>query len=260
MSGFSVSWLDLREPADRIARDSGLLRTLLAWLAPVKMPVIVDLGSGTGATLRALTGVETINSLWRLVDLDGNLLGEADRRHANTHPLEIYQADLTQVAQLPLEGANLVTASALFDLTSRDFCAGLVARLDKGSAFYAALNYDGITRWTPAHPLDDTVLEIFNRDQLRDKGFGPALGPYATDYLREKLAQAGFVLHTASSPWRLDGTQESLTRELIVGIAGAVADHMDSAALKDWCNFRMRHAASGTCVVGHQDLLALPAA
>jgi SAM-dependent methyltransferase len=258
MSGFSILWLDLREPADRAARDGVLVRKLLDWLTPLKTPIVVDLGSGTGATLRALNAIEAVNPVWRLVDLDGKLLEEAVRRHGGHHHLEIHQADLAQIDRLPLADANLVTASALFDLTSRDFCSTLVARLGKCTAFYVALNYDGITRWTPTHPLDDAVLEAFNRDQLRDKGFGPALGPAATDYLQEKLVQVGFVLYTASSPWQLDGTQEPLLRELITGIADAVAAHFDKDALDAWRQFRFKHAADCACIIGHQDLLALP--
>ncbi len=30
------------------------------------------------------------------------------------------------------------------------------------------------------------------------------------------------------------------------------------ASLDDWTRFRLDHAGSGTCVVGHTDLLALP--
>ncbi len=44
------------------------------------------------------------------------------------------------------------------------------------------------------------------------------------------------------------------------GIAAAVADdeQIDTLALQDWQTFRQAHAASGLCIVGHMDLLALP--
>jgi len=47
---------------------------------------------------------------------------------------------------------------------------------------------------------------------------------------------------------------------LIEGIAGAVAASpaMDTQALQEWVRFRKANAASGTCRVGHTDLLALP--
>ena len=57
MSGFSTDWLDLREDADRRARDRQLLVRARQWLhrdvPATQAPVVVDLGAGTGSTLRA---------------------------------------------------------------------------------------------------------------------------------------------------------------------------------------------------------------
>lgn len=266
MSSFSIAWLDLREPADFAARDKTLVQNALDWLGQKTDPIspdriLVDLGSGTGSTLRALTKLGASNFVWRLVDLDGKLLDEALKRHGKQLLIEDYQADLTVVNELPLTGANIVTASALFDLASTTFCDALVARIDsRKTVFYAALNYDGNTQWTPTHPLDATVLDAFNQDQLRNKGFGPALGPNATNYLKTSLENAGYQVQIAASPWQLNGDQQALVENLIAGIADAVAENynIDAAALDDWKTFRLQHAATGTCIIGHQDLLALP--
>lgn len=266
MSSFSIAWLDLREPADFAARDKTLVQTALDWLGQKNDPIspdriLVDLGSGTGSTVRALTKLGASNFVWRLVDLDGKLLNEALKRHGKQLLIEDYQADLTVVNELPLTGANIVTASALFDLTSAEFCDALIARIDsRTTAFYAALNYDGNTQWIPAHPLDETVLSAFNQDQLLDKGFGPALGPKATGYLTGKLQAAGYQVEVAPSPWLLTGEQQSLVENLIEGIADAVADNygLEPGALQDWKKFRLQNAAIGSCIIGHSDLLALP--
>lgn len=266
MSSFSIAWLDLREPADFVARDKNLVQTALDWLGQKNDPIspdriLVDLGSGTGSTVRALTKIGASNFVWRLVDLDGKLLDEALKRHGKQLLIEDYQADLTVVNELPLTGANIVTASALFDLASTNFCDALIARIDtRKTVFYAALNYDGTTQWSPVHPLDDTVLAAFNQDQLRDKGFGPALGPKATDYLKLKLENAGYQVQVAPSPWQLTGEQKTLVENLIEGIADAVAKNygIDASALQDWKTFRLQHAPTGSCLVGHWDLLALP--
>ncbi|MEO9788899.1 MAG: methyltransferase type 11, partial [Aurantimonas coralicida] len=56
MSGFDTNWLDLREPADGAARDTGLLQGAVAWLEGAgDAPLAVDLGCGTGSTLRAVS-------------------------------------------------------------------------------------------------------------------------------------------------------------------------------------------------------------
>lgn len=268
MSGFSIDWLDLRENADRRARDSSLRETALDWLAaaPAKEPLVVDLGAGTGSTLRALDVSDKLPLAWRLVDHDQALLKEAQRRHGNAQQIETRRADLSRLGQLPLDGARLVTASALFDLVSGEFIEGLARLLQSQCrhhpvGLYSALNYDGSTRWTPAHPLDGPVLEAFNQDQRTDKGFGPALGPDSGTALHRAFTQAGFEVESASSPWVLDGADQSMVSALIDGIAGAVAGHpgLEAQALKGWVQFRYENTASGSCTVGHTDLLALPA-
>ena len=114
MSGFSVAWLDLREGADNAARDKAMAAQALSWLTADEavMPIIVDLGSGTGSTLRALSpvgaspardipGSPTRDLVWRLVDHDPALLNEALRRHGKTHIIEDHEADLLDLTTLP---------------------------------------------------------------------------------------------------------------------------------------------------------------
>lgn len=270
MSEFSIAWLDLREAADQRARDRTLLCEALTWLGCGDSPsqaeaIVVDLGAGTGATLRALSAPGSQRLVWRLVDHDGVLLNEALRRHGKHYRIEDYQSELSFTGELPLGGARLVTASALFDLASAQFVDALVARLATlrktwATGLYAALNYDGTTVWTPAHPLDAVVLQAFNLDQRKDKGFGPALGPAAGSYLQETLQRAGFKVRTAASPWRLAADDSAMVQELINGIAQAVEQGygLDPEALAEWKEFRLAHLQDGTCSVGHVDLLALP--
>lgn len=265
MSGFSIDWLDLREVADRRARDNALKEQAIQWLELAENPVAVDLGAGTGSTLRALTAPNQRPLTWRLVDNDTALLDEAVRRHGETHRIEPCKADLAALSSLPLHDARLVTASALFDLVSENFLEALATQLKDQSqqnpvGLYAALNYDGTTRWTPSHPLDDAVLAAFNLDQRTDKGFGLALGPDSGAVMQRLFTQAGFSVYTASSPWVLDGADHAMVAELITGIAAAVANHpdIDANALQDWVQFRQANAALGTCSVGHTDVLALP--
>jgi len=263
MSGFSITWLDLRESADISGRDKDLAEKALAALRDehraLAPRLAVDLGSGTGSTLRALLNLGGDDIMWRLVDLDGALLDEALRRHGQDFVIEDHQSDLSIVAELPLSGARLVTASALFDLASQEFLDHLCERITaQGTGLYAALNYDGTTQWQPAHPLDAQVLDAFNQDQRRDKGFGEALGPDATRALQLALAPRGYCVEIANSPWRLDGTNADLVIALIEGIFHAVTETVNAEPLEQWRKFRMEHAHSGSCIVGHTDLLALP--
>lgn len=264
MSGFSISWLNLREPADVAARNKPLAHKALEWLELIPAPIVVDLGSGTGSTLRALSslgGHGDNDKLWRLVDHDGDLLDEAVRRHAKEFQVEDHQSDLAIIEELLFGGARLVTASALFDLVSADLVNNLVKRLtEKGIGVYAALNYDGETSWSPPHPSDAGVLAAFNQDQRRDKGLGAALGPDASTYLQTVFTQAGYQVSVAPSPWHLTKHDAELVRELINGIANVVTKHsvLSKGAIAVWREFRLAHLQDGECTVGHQDLLALP--
>lgn len=257
MSGFSIDWLDLREPADLAARNREMLQQIRTTLP--EQACIVDLGSGTGSTLRALHSPDSLWR-WRLVDLDPVLLAEAARRHGETHALQTVHADLMETGTLPLQDASLVTASALFDLVSAAFVSRLCKRLQaSGAGLYAALNYNGLQYWEPAHPLDAAVACAFNDDQRHDKGFGPALGPEASTALQNALEAHGYRVQLADSPWLLDAAQSALVMELVRGIADAVRAALGEQAIQDWQEFRLAHADKGRCIVGHTDLLALPA-
>ena len=79
MTGFSIDWLDLRESADLKARDKSLVKLTVRWLknisSPDQLPIILDLGSGTGSTVRSfdsLLDAEAISGHWRLIDNDPN--------------------------------------------------------------------------------------------------------------------------------------------------------------------------------------------
>ena len=278
MSGFPIDWLNLREAADLRARDKMLKQAALDWLGlgtttatlngipltPEEV-IITDLGAGTGSTLRALAVPGSQRAVWRLVDIDGALLDVAISRHGKDYRIEDYQSDLMIVGELPLGGTRLVTASALFDLASAPFIDALVKRLASlrsgwPCALYAALTYDGTLQWTPPHPYDDAVLAALNRDQRRDKGMGLALGPDAGPYLAKVLREAGFTVATARSPWQLAVADSALTSEFITGLAAAVAkvEGIEGAALNEWRDFRLAHVPTGTCTVGHVDILAIP--
>lgn len=257
MSGFSSAWLALREAADRTARDGDLARAAAGFASGRPDPLVVDLGSGTGSTLRALAPLLDRTVRWRLVDMDAALLAEAAER-SGPGGVETVAADLSR-DPLPLAGAALVTSSALLDLSSASFVERLVATAaSHRAAVYAALDYDGTTAWDPVHSMDAAVLAAFNRDQRRDKGFGPALGPEASGTLAGLLERAGYDVRTAASPWRLGPADAQLVRALAAGIAAAVAPALDEAAVDDWLAFRLEAAGDGTAVVGHVDVLGLP--
>lgn len=245
---FEAQWLDLRAPADAAARDPGLLAAARAHLAAAPRPVALDLGAGTGATVRSLAA---LGVRWRLVDRDPALLAIAAERHPGAEPL---LADLGRLDDLPFAGVRLVTCSALLDLAGAAWLDGLADRLAvAGTALYAALSYDGSLAVAPDHPEDAAVVAAFNRHQRGEKGLGGrALGPDAARHLAAALARRGFRVRLAASPWRLG--PGPLLAALLDGIAGAAAE-----AGADTGPWRQARAAATGASVGHLDLFAVPA-
>jgi SAM-dependent methyltransferase len=250
---FSADWLALREPADRAARDASLVAKLADWAAARPGLRVADIGCGTGSTLRALSSALP-GARWRLIDHDPALLtlaaAEAARlgAAAETATLDLAADPGAAVA----DGAQLVTASAFFDLAGAAWIEAFAAAAARaGCAVYAALNYDGRETWTPPHSEDDAVMAAFLRDMRRDKGLGPALGAEAGAFLAERLRAEGYMVATASSPWRLTAPGDA---PLMAALSGGIADAAGASA--DW---RAARAAAQAAEIGHIDVLALPA-
>ncbi len=269
MSGFQSSWLALREPVDLLARDTGLMRRAANWLAVSgAAPLVADLGCGTGATLGAMEPAlraADCRPRWRLIDNDPALLALAAERASKAGlDAETRCRDLSDAATIPIGGARLVTASALFDLAAEDFVSALAEALAAANAgLYAMLNYDGSTEFRPTHPLDGIVVAGFNRHQLRPKGLGcgASLGPAAARRLAAAMTARGYDVELADSPWEIGPEHPELAAEHIGGMADAVAELgvLDPAELEGWRTFRLENVGTGHAIVGHLDLLAIPA-
>jgi SAM-dependent methyltransferase len=276
MSGFTAEWLALREAADARARAPDLAALLRSRLAPRRTLRVVDLGSGTGANLRATASLLGDRQAWRLVDRDAALLASAEARlrfwadavEQDGQPLVLRKdgrriairfahADLRdEIVDGDFRGSDLVTASALFDLVSPELIAALAGKVAQaGALFYAVLTYDGAQSWTPVHPADDRVRGAFNRHQSRDKGLGPAAGGAAPSHLAAAFAAAGALFHEAASPWRLGAADAPLIARLAAGIAVAARETglVAEPELAAWLASKRE-----TCEIGHRDLLALP--
>jgi SAM-dependent methyltransferase len=158
---FERTWLELREPADIEARDADLLERAAA-LLDEPGSVVLDLGCGTGATVRAVSPLLRRPVQWRLVDNDPILLSAAAAALSGER-VETVSLDIAQLKDLPLTGVSLVTASALFDLCSASFVEEFAKYLaERKLDLYAALNYDGAIVWEPPHRCDTRMVELFS--------------------------------------------------------------------------------------------------
>lgn len=260
MNSFAESWLRLREPHDHAARSAPLARRFLASLPA--SPTVLDLAAGAGSNARylALLGIRPAD--WVLADADHALLAAADLGTARVERVvtDLSRRDLGR----DLSRVDGVTAAAFGDLVS----AAWIGRFARGVARYRlpvliALSVDGRVAWTPRDPDDVMVWRLFQRDQARDKGFGPALGPAAPWRLASDFRALGYRTRMRRSDWRIGPLDRAMLDRMIDGVAAAAvaAGSPDQRkAIGAWSARRRAQAAAGglRLSIGHRDCLALP--
>ncbi len=261
--GFTADWLSLREPYDALACEPRLLARLGDWSRNRPSLRVVDLGAGAGSNLRRTAAHLAVPQSWTLLEWDQALIAAGERQLAAVPEAWSYRRldlarELERVADEP---CDLVTASALLDLASAEWVACLeTVRRRLGAALYITLSYVGGVRWSPADPFDATALELVDRHQRTDKGFGPALGPSAVSVLRACLPSAS--VWVGASPWRLGSEDQGIQRMLLdgyVAAAAAIAPELGTD-LRLWSQRRRSLLDQGRSAleVPHQDLLFLP--
>lgn len=255
MTRVSPGWLALREPADAAARAADLVDRIPA----VGRHVIHDLGCGTGSMTRWLAPRLSGPQHWIGHDRDSDLLAVA-AAHVPVG-FEPRQSDITRLRPGDLDGASLITASALLDLLTEDELAGLLELcVTAGCASLFTLSVVGRVELTPAAPLDDRVAAAFDAHQRR----GGLLGPDAVAVAVEELGRLGAEVVVRPSPWRLGPRQADLAAAWFTGWVGAAGEQEPAlaGATKDYARRREAEASAGrlAVMVDHADLLVLPRA
>ncbi|GGY85462.1 glycosyltransferase family 4 protein [Marinobacter zhanjiangensis] len=275
-SDFDAHWLGLREPADHAARAGALTAQAIDWLRQQgqQAPVIADIGSGTGSNwrylTRALTDAGLADSRWHLFDQDAALLRNNPRAESGP-AIHIERLEATNLDQRLPRSLNLLTASALIDLVSKDWLDAFAgAAAARRAAVLVVLSYAGRFRLIPEHRADGDLRQRVNEHQHGDKGTGAACGPEASDYLANALQRKGYRVSREPSIWHLDSTHCALQKALMAGWVDAARAQLcsgtndqpaDSDWLEEWLTERTRQADKGELLieVDHVDLLGVPA-
>jgi hypothetical protein len=261
------AWLALREAADAAARASELVGPVRRHLAANPRAVIHDLGSGTGSMGRWLAPQLPGPQHWIMYDRDADLLEHAIVDTIGTAvdgapvTVEARQRDITRLTADDLDGACLVTASALLDmLTAEEIERVVAACAGTGCPTLFTISVIGRVELTPSDPLDAEVTEAFNAHQRRTTGGRSLLGPDAVDATVEAFGRHGASVLVRPSPWRLGADQAELTSEWLRGWVAAACEQRPELAgpFAAYTSRRLAAAAAGRLgvVVHHNDLLA----
>jgi hypothetical protein len=267
MSGFSADWLALREVFDLRARNPTVLDAVATALEPLSSVRVVDLASGTGSTLRALSRLLPARQNWKLIDNDLSLLARAQAMPlAGGIAVTSIPLDLNHDLEAALDGpVDLVATSALLDLVSESWLDRLAVEIAaRGIPLYAALSYDGGIEFAPTDPLDAEITSAVNAHQRTDKGFGPALGPAAADVAIARFEALGYSVVHGESDWGIGPDDFEMQAELLAGWASAARDvgTLSPADTTAWLTRRRDALAEGrsSLRVGHVDFFATPIA
>lgn len=263
MSGFSDAWLRARAEWDRPARNRAVEDALCAWAnGRADRLVIVDLGAGNGNNQRHLAPLFTQPVDWLLVDNDPVLLAAAERDAVlkDGDRLDCKTTDLgSEDLEKLIAGADLVTASALFDLVSAPWLGRLLDALENHSAaLLAVLTYDGRMEADVEGGETEMVRRLFNRHQQCDKGLGPALGPEAASALSAGLRDRSYDLFEGDSDWSISASDPGAD-ELVSGWVSAASDIAPELAseISSW-GATLLGARGSHIRVGHRDHFAIP--
>lgn len=263
MSGFSDDWLRARAAWDGPARNRTVEQALRAWAdGCAGRLVIVDLGAGNGNNQRHLSPLFTQPVDWLLIDNDPALLAAAERNATlkDGDQLECRTSDLGSAdLEKLIAGADLVTASALFDLVSKPWLGRLLDALVKQrAALLAVLTYDGRMEADIEGDEMELVRGLFNRHQQGDKGFGPALGPDAASALSAGLRERAFDLFEGGSEWILSAGDPGAA-ELVSGWVASASETAPEMAsdIASW-GAKLMKSSRHRIRVGHRDHFAVP--
>jgi hypothetical protein len=224
----SAAWLGLREPADAEARAAELVEPVRRHLAGSQLAVIHDLGAGTGSMGRWLAVRLPGPQHWIMYDRDADLLERAAADMVDTAAdgapvtVESRRRDITRLTADDLDGAGLVTASALLDMLTAEEVERMVAAcVGAGCPTLLTTSVIGQVELTPPDPLDAVIVDAFNAHQRRTTGGRSLLGPDAVDVCAESFRRRGAAVLVRPSPWRLGADQTRLVSEWMRGWLGA---------------------------------------
>jgi hypothetical protein len=264
----SSDWLELREEEDARARSRELALEAARRLGPGPI-VIHDLGSGTGSMMRWLAPILPGPQTWVLHDWNPDLTARAADgiapldREGRPVSVSSHNGELAHLRPDDLDGASLVTASALFDvLTSEEVHAIVQACVTVGCPVLLSLSVTGDVYLDPQDPRDEAFEASFNAHQRRLVDGRRLLGRHGVAIARGLFLRAGWNVRPVDTFWRLGDHDPHLLGQWFDGWVDAAHEHrtelrVEGSGYRELRSTQLRRGALSAVVV-HTDLLAWP--
>ena len=256
MSGeYPTDWLTCRYPYDAEARDPDLEKLVIDLLRSGDSPVIVDLGAGNGSNYRYFSEKLPQNTTWICVERDPLLASELIKLGNN---LEVICDDVMDLPKyLDNRDVTLVMANALFDLFPWDKLHGLLTHIhSREIPCYGTLNYTNM-KFSPAHPSDTKVADLYHRHMQRPRPAGAATGPQAPYMIQQRF---GVKCLAAPSTWNLSSDDPTIQSYLLGFMENAIPElpltTKEQQMFEEWIELRRLQLQGSELgmVVSHVDL------
>jgi len=222
MDHADVRYLESKLTVDERARSRRVVERLLAELPDG--PTVLDVGAGTGATLRLLLEWGVRDGAYRGVDrsealvehaigaLPGDLAGEYEVQRGEDgagddgdggEGFEVggieARFEVGDALDLPDGSADLVVAQALLDLVPVvEAMDRIEGALRPGGLAYLPITFDGVSVFLPDHPDDGVVVDAYHAAIEEQPGRNSRAGRRLISHLGDR---DGELLAVGASDW-----------------------------------------------------------
>jgi SAM-dependent methyltransferase len=239
---------------------------------------ILEIGGGVGTMVERLRYAAMLGPCsYTLLDTDADLIDAAQIRLSSSQEMQLsfVTADAFDVLAQPDQfGAwDLIVANAVLDLTDLSQSIPILLKaLQPGGLFYASINYDGLTTFSPSIDewLDTQIERLYNRSMHKKRPDGTvAVGSRCGRELIPALREYGArVLEAGSSDWVVYADHTGYHADeayFLKHILGFIEDELvkhpdlDRESFANWLSTRQFQIRTGELVyIAHQlDVLSV---
>ncbi len=261
-TNFTIQWLKERFVFDSFARNKQVEKTCLDYFQDKNNMSILDIGSGTGASCIYFMEKISANQIWTMVELNQDLAAASLERIANFATQNAYIVQSTdrqifmqkgrkfitvkvlQESFLELEhfidlgGIDWVTATAVFDLLTRDMFRKFIATLmGRKIPVLATINYEGMSIF-PASDQNKHYTDLYSKHMQRLQDFGRTMGGDVTQNAIQFFQEKNSIYTLGESNWKISSKDTKMIQYLLNYMQAAISELLstndEKQAFKIW--------------------------